>query len=359
MKFLRRRLVPALLTAAIFRATGVSAAISAETRAPITLQSLVGDWESAVYPTVKLTLHVRVDASGQLTGTFDTPDTPPKHVELTNFKLRGTLLSYTMSSHPGTVYEVISADGTKMQGPFMWTKAGSTRPPLLVPPFVTLSQIAGDWASGDGPSAQILRLRLDAGGALAGSIDTPEPISLRLLLSNVRVSGRTLTFTMPDGRNSFEGNFSGDGKTVAATGNSTIEATWQHVRTLAQAEAREAADRSNPANGDWRGVTDYTADIPGVGPSKGTATITLRFRSNPASCAFNLTGTENPSDQIPCQMTATGTTVHVSKVIGYDATFLGNISADGNHLIGTFTMGPVFHWTAPVQIDFQRIAPTP
>jgi hypothetical protein len=355
MKRFRRALliaIPALWS------IGCAAAISAETRAVVSPKSLVGDWESAVSQSVKLELHVRLDASGKVIGTFDTPDSPPKHIELTNFKLRGTLLSYTMSSQPGTVYEVISADGTTMQGPFMWTRVGTAHAPVIAPPYLPLSQIAGDWVTpGGGPSAQLLRLRLDAGGALTGTIDTPEPMALRLLLSNVRVDGRTLVYTMPDGRNIFNGTFSSDGKTLTATGQSTVEATWQRARTAAQAEAREAADRSNPANGDWRGVTDYTSDIPGIGPSKGTATITFRFRSNPASCAFNLTGTENPSDQIPCQMTASGSTVHVSKVIGYDATFLGNISADGTHLIGTFTMGPIFHWTAPVQVDFKRIAP--
>ena len=89
----------------------------------ISPQSLAGDWEDAVTPQLKLVLHLRVDASGALSGTIDTPDTPPKHIELTNFKLAGKMLSYTMGSQPGSITEAISADGSHLNG--TWKVGGA------------------------------------------------------------------------------------------------------------------------------------------------------------------------------------------------------------------------------------------
>jgi hypothetical protein len=50
------------------------------------------------------------------------------------------------------------------------------------------------------------RLRLDPGGALTETIDAPEPMSVRVKLSNVQVTGRTLSYSLPDG-NRFQGTF--------------------------------------------------------------------------------------------------------------------------------------------------------
>jgi hypothetical protein len=350
------KIFPFTLLAVTVCAIGVSTAVSGQAAGAVSAQSLAGDWEYVVSPPLKLELHLHADASGALSGTVDTPDDPPKHIELTNVHLAGKMLTYSMPPQPGTFYEVISADGTKMLGPQMWTRVGAAAAPAAAP-FAPLAQIAGDWVQpGGGEWVQVLRLRLNAGGALTGTIDMPEPVTQRLQLSNVQVSGRTLGYTMPDGHNIFQGTFSGDGKTVTPTGQSTIEATWQHARTAAQAEALEVADAAKPSNGDWSGVANYTTNFPGLPPGAGTATIVLHFRSNPASCSMGLVGDERNND-LPCQMTSTGNTVHIERVAGYGATFSGTLSADRSHLIGAWTMESNYHWTGPVQIDFKRIAP--
>jgi hypothetical protein len=133
-------------------------------------------------------------------------------------------------------------------------------------PFEPLSRLAGDWESpGGGPSAQVLRLRLNASGGLTGTIDVPEPMAQRMPLKNVEVRGRLLTYTMPDGVHTYQGAFSKDGNSVEATGMSTIDGTWHHVRTAAQAAAVDAATSANPATGDWSGTGEYTANYPGIG----------------------------------------------------------------------------------------------
>jgi hypothetical protein len=104
--------------------TGFVAIAHARSAAAASPQSLTGDWEYVISPPLKLVLHLQVDASGTLSGSVDTPDTPPQHIELTNVHLAGNMLNYSMGSQPGTYHEVISADASKMLGPHMWVRTG-------------------------------------------------------------------------------------------------------------------------------------------------------------------------------------------------------------------------------------------
>lgn len=79
-------------------------------------QSLAGDWKYVLNAPLEMMLHLTVDANGTMTGSIDTPDTPPKHMELTNVHLAGNVLTYTMPPL-GTIREVVMADGKKWQGP--------------------------------------------------------------------------------------------------------------------------------------------------------------------------------------------------------------------------------------------------
>lgn len=336
-----------LMTALCWVVGAIPAARAATTVPP---RALAGDWEYVVNPPLKLVLHIHVAAGGAMSGTVDVPGSPPKRIVLSNVYLVGNMLTYTMPPL-GTVHEVVLPGGTKMVGPYMWVKAGST---VLSPPFEPLSRLAGDWESPTvGPAPLVLRLRLDAKGALTATIDVPEPMSQRVPLRDVAVSGRTLSYAMADGH-TYQGAFSKDGSTVASTGMSTIDATWHHVRTAAQAAAREATANANPVNGDWVGTGDYTASFPGLGPSKGTATLAFHIRGDPASCVMKMVGSSD--SPLPCRMTQSGRAVHM-EVLGYQATFNGALSADGSHLSGAWMMGRPWFWTGPMHIDLTRQAP--
>jgi hypothetical protein len=329
-------------------------AIESQDAPTVAPQSLAGDWEYAMTPSLKMVLHLRVDGSGAISGTVDTPDSPPKHLELSNVTLKGNMLSYGMGPQPGPFREVITADGKKMAGAQTWVKVGATQ---AAPPLIPLERIAGDWVPpNNGAGAAMLRLHLDAAGALTGMFNTGGLLPQKVNLSKVEVSGRLLSYTLPDG-NRFEGKLSDDGKTATATPASTVDATWQHVRTTAQTAAYDAAEHAKPTNGDWSGVISYVSNFPGVGPRNGTAKLTFHFQSNPDTCGLDvgLSAKENEKQgTVPCQMTLTGKTVHVDKVAGYHGSLSGTLSADGNHLSGTWTMGNDWHWTGPVQVDLQR-----
>jgi hypothetical protein len=345
--------IPISLVAVAMSCTiaGVAAGQTAPAASP---RSLAGDWDSTVNPQAKLVLHL-YDAGGALSGTIDVPGSPPKRIVLGNTHLAGNLLTFTMPPMQSKVMEVILPGAKKMAGPYMWVKEGTPELPPP-PPFEPLSQLAGDWESpGGGPSAQVLRLRLAASGALTGTIDVPEPMAARQWLKNVEVRGRLLSYTLPDGVHTYQGAFSRDGNSVEATGMSTIDGGWHHVRTAAQAAAVAAAASADPANGDWSGTGEYTANFPGIGIRKGTATLTFHFRGNPDSCVVKLEG--NSDSPVPCRMTVTGNTVRIENVIGYGATFNGTLSADKNHLSGNWMMGKAWNWTGPMHLDLSRVSP--
>jgi len=82
----------------------------------------------------------------------------------------------------------------------------------------------------------VLRLRLDASGALTGSIETMLPAPQRVPVSDVKIEGKTLTYAT-SASSEFEGTFSDDFKTIARTSGGLV---WQRARTLEQAQAADA-----------------------------------------------------------------------------------------------------------------------
>jgi len=330
-----------------------AAAAVGQTAAAVSPQSLAGDWDSSVSPSLKWVLHLHVDAAGAISGTIEAPGSPPKRLRLSNVHLTGSMLTFRLPPGPGTYREVILAGAKKMAGPYMWVREGAMAGPRRPPPFEPVSRLAGDWESpGIDSSSLVLRLRLDPHGALTGTIDVPEPMAQRVALRNVEVSGRLLSYTMPDGAHTYQGTFSEDGKRIEATGMSTIDASWRRVRTAADAAARDASEDAVPTNGDWTGTGNYTASFPGIGPRNGTLTLRFHFQSNPASCLVKIVGSSDSA--MPCRMTWVRNTVHVERVLGYEASFTGTLSTDRNHLSGTWTMGKLWSWTGPMHIDLTR-----
>jgi hypothetical protein len=342
-----RRFFPLLLLLSVFLLASPRAA-SVQSPPAITPQSLAGDWEYVLNPPLKMVLHLRVDATGAMSGTVDTPDTPPKHLELTNVHLAGNQLIYTMPSL-GTIREVVMADGKKMAGPYMWERAIK----VSVPP----QQLAGDWTS-DGPNVggTILHLRIDPKGTWTGTLDVMGLAPSRQSLSNINFDGNSLSFAGANG-SVFHGTLGNGGKTLSGSfTQSGILITWQQTRNAAQAVLADNQEKPRATDGAWNGVMNYTAKYPNIPLRKGSFRLTFHFGSNPASCSATLTGDAPGSDEtVPCEMTLTGNSVHVDKIHGFSATFIGTLSADARHLSGVWTMGdPNFHWTGPSQVELTR-----
>src|SRR6202021_3229477 len=69
-----------------------TAALAEQKKAGNGAASLAGDWEYVINGPVKMVLHLQVGADGALTGTIDTPESPPQHVVLKDIQLSGKIL---------------------------------------------------------------------------------------------------------------------------------------------------------------------------------------------------------------------------------------------------------------------------
>jgi len=112
-----------------------------------------------------------------------------------------------------------------------------------VDPLIPLRDAAGDWEvrleTGTFSKVMaVLRLRLDKNDSLTGSIETFLPVPQRVPLTDVKIEGKTLSYTT-SASSEFQGTFSDDGKTIVRT---TGGLTWQRTRTLEQAQAADAKE---------------------------------------------------------------------------------------------------------------------
>jgi hypothetical protein len=309
-----------------------------------TLQSLAGDWEYGV-GVAKLTLHLSVDASGAATGAIDTPDSPPKHLELSDIQLSGNILTYTAPSI-GKMTEVILPDGKTMAGPVVWQRVNNAP--------ISPQDAAGDWRSTDPePIATTLRLRLDASGSLTGTIELPLPNPHREKLGDIQIDGRKITFKTPEG-GMLGGTFSNDRESIV--GNTT----WEHKKTLEQAVAADAQVKILPTDGTWSGTITH---IPWSDKSRHdfeTLQFIFRFNSAPVSCSVD-SPLHNSNGVLPCNMKLDGGKVNVTTIMGVFNGTLNGTQITGswmfNSQIYSLAGAPIFQ--GPMELNLTRTAPAP
>jgi len=296
--FFRNAFASALPLALCCAGLAASSSVRASPQA-LTPQSLAGDWEYAVNGPFKLILHLSTDASGALSGAIDTPDSPPKHIVLSNVRLVGNILTYTMPPL-GTITEIVQPDGQKIVGSYIWERVNTAA--------ISPHDVAGDWqASLAGPLMLTLRLRLDASGSLTGTLDLPMPKPGREKLSNIQIEGRKISFTRPDG-SVLGGIFSNDRQSIA--GN----LMWQRVRTLPQALAEDAKYKPSPTDGTWTGTVQHIPWSGNVKPDFDTFQFTFRFNSAPVTCSVD-GSIQRGRGPIPCELKLEGNKVHVTALL--------------------------------------------
>jgi len=311
----------------------------------ITPQSLAGEWEYALNPQLVMKLHLHVDAGGVLSGSIDTPDNPPKHMELTNVQLKGNVLSY--KTPQGTVQQVVMADGKTMVGSYQWQRVEKSS--------LSSQQLAGDYAAVDANgTGTIMRLRAAADGALTGSFDVvgKEVLAGRRPLKNVSFDGKNLSFV--DSNDSvFHGTVINGGKAISGSFQAgTAPIVWHQTRDAAQAALADAAERPRPTDGTWAGNLVFAKVPPETAPNRSHGLMTFIFGSNPDSCLVIFGGDfSSYQEKAPCVMKLTGHAVHVV-MSSRQSTFDGTLSVDGQHLSGTYTStGPSSQRYGPGQIE--------
>jgi hypothetical protein len=306
-----------------------TAALAEQKKAGNGAASLAGDWEYTINGPVKMILHLQVGADGALTGTIDTPESPPQHVVLKDIQLSGKILKYTWPQR-GTMMEVVQDDGNSMLGAQIWQRVNASA--------LSARDVAGDWESKTGGRVtDILHLRLNSSGSLTGYRDQLLAIPRRAPLREVRLQGTTLSYTLDDGT-VLHGTFSNDRRSIF--GDQQGSFNWQRTRTLTQALAEDGKEQPLPTDGTWSGVITPVLWSEFVKtPPKGDFRYVVHLGSAPVSCSVRLeVPTENqgrPYTDVPCEMKREGANIQIFGP--YAGAFIGTLS--GDQLAGSWTTG--------------------
>lgn len=199
-------------------------------------KAMVGDWAGSIAGTLPLVLHVRADASGALTATFDSPTQGANALEVANVKLNGATFSFDVPLVRGSYTGTRGADGKSIAGtwtqgqamPLQWKQtktaaevddddARSAAELAKVKP----SPIDGDWSGALSAGGQTLRLvfhfRTGLGGAITGKLDSLDQNAMGIPCGTIKVDGQKVSVGVPAVNGSYDGALSEDGKSIAGT----------------------------------------------------------------------------------------------------------------------------------------------
>jgi hypothetical protein len=197
---------------------------------------MVGDWSGSLAGTLPLVLHVRADASGALTGTFDSPTQGANALDAANVKLNGTTFSFEVPLIKASYSGTVGADGKSMAGtwtqgqtmPLEWKQtktaaevaADDTRMAAEMAK-VKPSPIDGDWSGALSAGGQTLHLafhfRTGVGGTISGKMDSLDQNAMGIPCGTVKVDGQKVSVAVPPVNGNYEGKLSDDGKSIAGT----------------------------------------------------------------------------------------------------------------------------------------------
>jgi hypothetical protein len=113
--------------------------------------------------------------------------------------------------------------------------------------------IAGDYSGTLGPLHVKLHLKVDAAGAVKGTLDSPDRGAIGIRCANFNVDGQSVTFTVPAVQGTWKG-------TVAADG--TLTGTWDQGNSLPLNFARDVA--APPEKAAKTSVGDKKSQVPSV-----------------------------------------------------------------------------------------------
>jgi CubicO group peptidase (beta-lactamase class C family) len=186
-----------------------------------TKPEIVGDYLGTLGP-LHLRLHLKLDATGTLVGTMDSPDQGANGLACADFKLEGEALSFSVPVVHGTWKGTVSADGKILTG--RWDQ-GSPMPLVFTrDTFVAAekpSRVDGIWLGtlqAGGASLRIqVHVKSDNSGKEYCSLDSLDQHAMGLDCAAVTFSSDDFGFDVPVVKGHFTGKLSADGNTLAGT----------------------------------------------------------------------------------------------------------------------------------------------
>src|SRR5579863_2538821 len=183
--------------------------------------SLAGDYLGTI-GTLHLRLHLKVDASGALSGTMDSPDQAASEFACTDIKLDGQAFSYSVSAVHGMWKGTVSADSKTLTG--TWDQ-GSAMPLVFTrdtfAPAEKPSRVDGIWLgtlqAGSTPLRIQLHVKSDKNGKEYCSLDSLDQHATGLDCAAVTFSGDDFAFDVPVVQGHDASKLSADGNTLTGT----------------------------------------------------------------------------------------------------------------------------------------------
>lgn len=186
----------------------------------VTAQKIAGDWEGTLAGQLPLVLHLKVEGSGALTATMDSPAQGANGLAGADAKLDGAELSYGIPSVGGTYTGRVSADGKTISG--TWTQQGRSTPlEWKSMAGVKPSAIDGNWAGALDAGGTTLHLvfhfHTGAGGLVQCTMDSLDQHSMGIPCGIAKVDGRKVSLDVTVVHGTYLGKMRADGKGIDGT----------------------------------------------------------------------------------------------------------------------------------------------
>jgi CubicO group peptidase (beta-lactamase class C family) len=195
--------------------------------------------------------------------------------------------------------------------------------------------IAGDYAGTLGPLHVKLHLKVDAAGAITGTLDSTDQGAMGIPCAEFHLDGQSLAFTVPAVNGKWKGTVSADG--AALTG------TWDQGAPQPLNFARDTfvpAAKPSPIDGVWLGALEAGSQ---------TLRIQLNVKSDAAGKEYcTLDSLDQHAMGLECSKVAFAAPNFSFSVPSVNGIWGGKLSADGNALSGAWNQGK------PMPLDFKR-----
>ncbi|TWH48768.1 CubicO group peptidase (beta-lactamase class C family) [Sporomusa sp. KB1] len=224
MKKIIRALFCVLAVSLALWIPGIAAAEDAGDQSQVQKPTICGDYTGTL-GTLHIKLHLKVDATGTVTGTLDSIDQGAIGLPCSDFHLDGQSITFSVPAVHGTWKGIVTADG--LTG--TWDQ-GTPQPLNFVCdtfiPAAKPAPVDGIWLGtlqGNGATLRIqLHVKSDSAGHELCTLDSLDQHAMGLECTNVVFSGEDFSFDVPVVHGYWSGKLSADGKALTGTWNQGV-----------------------------------------------------------------------------------------------------------------------------------------
>jgi CubicO group peptidase (beta-lactamase class C family) len=181
--------------------------------------NIAGDYLGSLGP-LHVRLHLKVDTSGSITGTLDSPDQGANGIPCADFHLDERALSFTVPAVHGSWKGTVANDGALLSG--AWDQGSPTPLNFARDTFVAAakpSPVDGIWLGTLQVGSTALRLQLSVKSDTAGRefcvMDSLDQHAMGLECAKVVLSANDFSFDVPAVHGTWKGALSADANTLS------------------------------------------------------------------------------------------------------------------------------------------------